>query len=176
MRHSRKGASDEKLTVEKLMGYRCETCGELHDDLPDYGFAWPDYYFGVPEEEREQRISGTADTCRIDEHCFIRGVICVPITAEDKDFGLGVWVSQKPDNFQKYLDNPDSADIGPFFGWLSNRIPFYEEDTLNLQTRAVFQGRGQRPTIELAECEHQLYDDWSNGISLQQVLRMIHDH
>lgn len=157
------------------MAYRCSTCGEEHEGLPDYGFTWPDYYFGVPETERESRIEATTDTCRIDAYCFIRGVILLPVKDSDRDFGIGAWVSQHPDNFQVYLENLESADIGPFFGWLSNRIPFYEDDTLQMKTRAVFQGDGLRPVIELADCDHPLYRDWRDGVDMDQVFEWIHD-
>jgi hypothetical protein len=156
------------------MSYRCTVCGAEHDNLPDYAFTWPDYYFGVPENERQSRTRGTSDTCGIDEYCFIRGVILLPIIGKERSFGIGVWVSQHPANFQTYLDNVGSAEIGPFFGWLSNRIPFYEEDTLQMKTRACFQGGAQRPIIELAECDHALYHEWHGGIQVQRVLQYIH--
>lgn len=110
------------------MAYQCATCGEMHEGIPDVGFEWPDPYFGVPGSERERRIHGTTDTCVIDdENFFIRGVLVIPIRGENTDLGLGVWVSQKRENFEKYLANFDTPDIGPFFGWLCNRIPCYEK-------------------------------------------------
>src|SRR5688572_1647140 len=108
------------------MAYRCATCGEIHDSVPDLAFQWPDPYFGVPEPERKERVRATSDVCAIDdEDFFMRGVILIPILGLSEQFGLGVWVSQKRENFQAYLDNFDTPAIGPFFGWLSStqRIP-----------------------------------------------------
>lgn len=157
------------------MSYRCATCGETHDDLPDLGFRWPDPYFAIPEAERAVRIWGNSDTCAIDdEDFFIRGVILIPIVESSDHFGLGVWVSQKRENFETYLANFDTPDIGPFFGWLSNSIPFYDPDTWALKTRAHFQGRKQRPLIELAPCDHPLYLDYSRGISLERAWSIAH--
>jgi hypothetical protein len=157
------------------VSYQCATCGEIHDDLPDVAFRWPDPYFDVPESERAARTQGTSDTCVIDdEHFFVRGVILVPILGGSDQFGLGVWVSQKRENFQTYLDNFDTPEIGPFFGWLSNRIAFYERDTFLLKTMVHFQGMNQRPLIELQASDHPLYLDYAKGISMDKVWNIIH--
>lgn len=158
------------------MTYRCAICGQIHDDLPDLAFTWPDHYFAIPENERHDRIQGTADICRIDEYCFIRGIILIPVSDYEQDYGIGVWVSQKPENFQTYIDNFDTDAIGPFFGWLSNEIPFYEESTLNLKTRAHFQGNNQRPVIEPAPAEHRLFSDYSQGITLEKAFEYSHSY
>ena len=157
------------------MHYRCQTCGQTHNDLPDLGFRWPDPYFSVPESERAARVKGNVDTCAIDDEAFyIRGVILIPLVGTGEHFGLGVWVSQKRENFRTYLDNYDSAEIGPFFGWLSNSVPFYEPDTWAMKTMAHFQGGKRRPLIELAPCDHPLYVDYSQGVSLDRAWRIAH--
>src|SRR6516225_4092162 len=108
------------------MSYRCSVCGKEHDDLPDIGADKPDQWFGIPEKERKRRVKLTADTCVIDnEDYFIRGVVEIPIHEQEEPFGFGVWVSQKRENFEKYLANFDSDKIGPFFGWLCTRIAYY---------------------------------------------------
>jgi hypothetical protein len=157
------------------MSYHCQVCGEPHNGLPDVGFRWPDPYFDIPESERERRIQSTTDTCVIDskDH-FIRGVILIPVHGESERFGVGVWVSQKPENFRTYLENFDSPDIGPFFGWLSNRIPFYEQDTWTLKTMARFQGANRRPLIDLEPTDHPLYTDYAGGISVDRAWQYVH--
>jgi hypothetical protein len=157
------------------VSYRCATCGKTHDDLPDQSFRFPDPYFGVPDAERAARIKATSDTCSIDDkEFFIRGVILLPIHGKSEQFGLGVWVSQKRENFLTYLDNYESADIGPFFGWLSNSISFYNPDTFALKTKAHFQGARSRPLIEVAPSEHPLYRDYSEGITLDRAWEIVH--
>lgn len=157
------------------MRYRCSVCGESHEDLPDVGTDRPDYWWGVPEEERGRRIRLTADTCVIDdEDFFIRGVIEIPVHGYGRNFGFGVWVSQKRENFFTYLENPDSAEIGPFFGWLSTRISYYGEDTLSLKTMAHFRGGGLRPSIELEPTDHPLAVDQRDGITLAKAWEIVH--
>ncbi len=157
------------------MTYRCSTCGKTHDDLPDFGYRWPDRYFDVPEAERSLRIKATPDACSIDDQdFFIRGVILIPIRDQDDHLGIGVWVSQKRENYQTYLDNFDTAEIGPFFGWLSNRIPFYGPNTWALKTMAHFQGSNQRPLIKLEPIDHPLCRDYSEGITLDRAWSIVH--
>jgi hypothetical protein len=157
------------------MTYQCQTCGAVHEGLPDIGCQWPDPYLGVPESERSKRIWGTSDACVIDnEAFFIRGVILLPIRDTEDQLGLGVWVSQKRENFETYMKNYDTPEIGPFFGWLSNRLSFYERDTWALKTMAHFQGNGQRPLIKLEPCDHQLFSDYSSGITLDRAWELVH--
>jgi hypothetical protein len=123
------------------MAFQCASCGRTHEGLPDVAFRWPDPYFSVPEAERPLRIQGNTHTCIIDDEAFdIRGVILIPIIGSSDHFGLGVWVSQKRENFITYLENYDTSDIGPFFGWLSSSISFYSVDTWAIKTMAHFQG------------------------------------
>jgi hypothetical protein len=157
------------------MPFQCTTCGKTHDGLPDLAFRWPDPYFAVPESERTSRIKGDTDTCIIDEEAFyIRGVVLLPIVKTSEHFGLGVWVSQKRENFLTYLENYNTRDIGPFFGWLSNSIPFYNVDTWAIKTMAHFQGNNQRPLIEPEASDHPLYLDYSRGVTQEHAWKIAH--
>ena len=157
------------------MSYRCSVCGETHEGLPDIGADKPETWWDVPEEEREQRVELTSDTCIIDnEHFFIRGVIHIPVRGQTNDFGFGVWVSQKRENFYTYLENFDSAEIGPFFGWLCTNLACYEQGTLSLKTMAHFRGEGQRPKIEIEPIDHPLAIDQRDGISLERAWEIVH--
>lgn len=157
------------------MSYKCSTCGETHDDLPDIGDDKPYYWYTVPEEERSNRTELTDDTCIIDdEDYFIRGVINIPIHDYDHDFGFGVWVSQKKENFYNYLNNPDSDQIGPFFGWLSTEITYYKESTLSLKTMAYFVDDGSRPSIEVEPSNHPLSIQQQKGITLAEAWEIVH--
>jgi hypothetical protein len=157
------------------LSYHCMTCGKLHDDLPDIGAAKPDHWFEVPEEERDRRTILTSDACIIDgEDHFIRGVIQIRVHEQVQPFGFGVWVSQKKENFLTYVKNFDSAEIGPYFGWLCTRLRYYPQDTLGLKSRAVFQSGNRRPLIELEPTEHPLAVDQRDGISLVKAWEIVH--
>ncbi|HEX8244625.1 MAG TPA: DUF2199 domain-containing protein [Longimicrobium sp.] len=157
------------------MSFHCTICGEQHDELPDVGSDRPDQWWDVPEDERERRIDLTSDVCVIDgEQFFIRGVVEIPVHGHPQSFGFGVWVSQKRENFETYLDNWESSEIGPFFGWLCTRIAYYPEDTLLLKTRAHFRGGGLRPQIELEPTDHPLAVAQREGITVEKALEIVH--
>ncbi len=158
------------------MGYICHLCGELHDGLPALSVDKPDQYWNVADEERDWRITFSPDTCEIDgEHFFIRGNLEIPILASGETLCFGVWVSQKEENFRTYLENFESPDIGPFFGWLCTRIKHYDEEPLLLKTMAYFLGGGLRPAIEVHESEtHQLAIDQREGITLERAWEIAH--
>ncbi len=159
------------------MAYTCSCCGKVHDGLPDLSFERPGYAAEVPEEEMEVRVKINEDLCVVDnEYYFIRGVLRIPVLDHEQDLGFGVWVSQKKENFETYLKNYDTPDIGPFFGWLSNEFRFGGQPTINLKTMAHFQGNGQRPLIELEQSEHALSVAQKNGISLDQAWKIVHDY
>lgn len=157
------------------MKYACSCCGQIHDGLPDLTFDKPGYVNSIPDSEQKQRVRINEDLCVVDEeHYFIRGVIKIPVLDHDEDLGFGVWVSQKKENFEKYLENFDTKDIGPFFGWLSNEFKYGGESTTNLKTMAYFYGNGLRPLIELEESDHPLSLAQRHGISLDEAWRIIH--
>jgi hypothetical protein len=158
------------------MSYRCLVCGEPHKGLPDIGMDKPDYWWRVPEAERERRVVLVGDDACIidDEDFFIRGVIEIPIHRYPESFGFGVWVSQKRENFYTYLDNFNSGEIGPFFGWLSTNITYFAEDTLSLKTMAHFRGGNQRPRIELDATDHALAIAQREGVTLDEAWKIVH--
>lgn len=158
------------------MNYICSICQQEHDELPDIGSDRPDHYWDVDEDERERRIKLTSDTCEIDgEHFFIRGVVQIPIFGDPDGFGFGCWVSLKEENYRTYLQNFDTAEIGPFFGWLCTRIDYYAAETELLKTSVIFRGSGLRPSIKLHQSEeHQLAIDQRKGISKEQAWEIVH--
>ncbi len=161
------------------MSYQCACCGKTHDGLPDIGSAAPFIYYELPEDEREAKTKLTADTCVIENDgevdFFIRGTIELPIHGQNEPFGLGVWVSQKKENFEAYLEDPGTADIGPYFGWLCSELPAFGS-TLSLKTMAHFQGNGLRPTIEVEPTEHPLAVAQQQGISLDKAWEIVHGY
>jgi hypothetical protein len=156
------------------MKFRCPTCGEMHDDLPDIGADKPDNWWSVPEKERAKRIKLTKDNCIIDDDYFIRGVIEIPIHDYPVKFGFGVWVSQKRENFFTYRKNSNTDAIGPFFGWLCTRIAYYHDDTSLLKTMAHFRANNLRPRIEVEPTHHPLAVDQRNGITLDKAWEIAH--
>jgi hypothetical protein len=156
-----------------MAGFRCGTCGKLHDHLPmDIGYRRPEPYFAVPEEERARRIYETDDLCVIDGKTFmIRGVLYLPISGGDQQFGWGVWAVVSEQDFQRYLDAWDhdtEDDVPPFTGRLASAIPGYPgSDQVDLDIR--LQSGGQRPRFTVRSETHPLGVDQRTGITLAKA-------
>ena len=151
----------------------CSICGKEHNEVPHLSMVAPDYWLDRYAEQDDCYLDD--DLCIImDRDYFIRGVIEIPVIGSAHAFGWNIWISQKKDNFLYYKENFTSKEIGPYFGWVSNSIPYYEEETINLQSRAVFRGDGMRPKIELAPVEHEMYRHYRDGITLDEIHNVIH--
>ena len=156
------------------MSYQCPVCGEIHNEPPTLTFRWPDPYAAVPEGERAARVKGNTDTCVIDGGFYVQGTILIPITGTTGHLGIGIWVSQSAENFLTYLDNFNTATIGPFPGLLSNNVPFYNPGTLAMKITAHFQGEKMRPLIRPEPSDHELCVDYAKGVSLDRAWSIAH--
>jgi hypothetical protein len=161
------------------MAFYCKDCDKEHEGLPDLGMDHPDPYLEVPEDEREERTTYSLDRCTVTDedgetHYFIRGVIFIPIKGQENPFGIGVWVSQSEKNFDRYLEDDEDMVDEPTFGWLVNRVGFYEKDTFLLKTRVHFSGGRRRPTIELEPTDHPFAVDQREGITLEKAWKIVH--
>lgn len=160
--------------------WTCSICGASHEGIPlSWGFDEPIYWDWLTEEER---VAGHCDTdlCWFadsdgDLARFVRGTIELPILdpvdLDEDSFIIGVWASLSEANFNRYLDNPDAGadeQREAWFGWLSNRIPVYE-DTLNLRTNVYLRGENLRPLIEVQTSDYPLSRDVHEGVTLRRA-------
>ena len=157
------------------VSYHCDTCGERHEDLPDVGARYPDPYLDVPAAERAARTALTPDSCIVrdedGEHYFVRGVILLAIVGSAEALGIGAWVSQSRQNFERYVANEAKE---PTMGWLVTRIRHYPETTYLLTARLHFGDGVVRPTIELLPSAHPLAQEQHEGISLRHAWEIVH--
>ena len=156
-------------------GFHCSTCGKFHEGLPlDFGARFPEYYFEVPEYEREARIVENEDFCVVDnEFFFIRGCIEIPILDQDDFFIWGVWCSLSEKSFDRVMELAEAEDVEnepPFFGWLNTSLPLevYPE-TLSLKTNVYLRNNNLRPFVEIQPTEHPLAVEQQNGVSIKRV-------
>lgn len=155
--------------------FKCSSCGKYHEGIPlDYDFKFPDYYFTVPPEERDDRIQVNDDLCVVDnEFFFIRGCLEIPIVGEDEVFIWGVWCSLSEKSFNRVLEIWDAENVEnepPFFGWLNSSLPenIYPE-TLGLKTNVYLRNDNQRPLIDVEPTEHPLAIDQEKGITIERI-------
>jgi hypothetical protein len=164
------------MVIPELFSFRCKTCGEIHDGLPDLGFDAPIYYAQIPENGRDERTFLNSDLCSIeDEDFFVRGCLEIPIKGRPEVFVWGVWVSLSKSNFLRYVEIYNASDISgerPFFGWLSNQLPYYP-DTLNLKTMVYVRPHPRRPSIQLEPTDHPLSVHQREGIAVEELIEII---
>jgi hypothetical protein len=159
--------------------WTCPCCGLNHGGVFDLACGEPAYWQGSADKSpnsavRTSRNVLTEDFCVLDgEHFFVRCVLELPIAGQpNASFGYGVWSSLSKKNFDLYLETFDSdgqSDLGPWFGWFSNRLKGYP-DTLGLKCQVHPQGDGQRPLVELEPTDHPLAVEQRNGISFDRLL------
>jgi hypothetical protein len=161
--------------------WACASCGETHVGLFDLGCAKPDFWQSSEQPLANSAIVGskhclTEDFCILDnEHYFVRCLLRLPLVGSPGEyFGLGVWSTLAPKNFDKYastFDRGEQEDLGPWFGWLSNRLKGYP-DTLSLKCQVHPQPGRQRPLLELKPTEHPLARESLQGITYERLLEI----
>lgn len=156
--------------------YRCTTCGETHEGIPDLAFDAPHQYASLSEEQRRTIGELTSDTCVIaGEDFFVRGCLEIPIHGRSDPFAWGVWVSLSAKSYARYLelfDDRERVAGPPFFGWLCNNVPEYPA-TANLKTDVHVRPYPQRPAIVLQPTHHPLAIDQRDGISIERLCEII---
>ena len=158
--------------------WQCTACGERHQGLFDLGCAKPDFWQGSEVYQPNSAAQNSAnclteDFCVLDDtHYFVRCVLRLRLVGLPGEyFAFGVWSSLSKKNFEKYMETFDSGqqeDLGPWFGWVSNRLKGYP-DTLKLKCMVHPQAARQRPWIELEAGEHPLAIDSTRGITFGQA-------
>lgn len=137
-----------------------------------FGYDAPDYYYSIPESERNKRCELTSDLCSVgNEHFYIRGRLEIPVIGGNEPFAWLVWSSLSQKNFslaQKDWNRRGRENEPPAMGWFSNSLRCYP-DTLNLKVKVWTRPVGQRPFFELEPTDHPLAVEQRNGISIGRV-------
>lgn len=151
----------------------CDICGQEHQVLPmDIEAPYPADYYGVPPQEREERIFFTPDVCIIDNKVFIlRGVLPLPVIGLEQDFRWGIWAIVEESEFARYVKQGDMTDVTnelPFPGVLSGGVPGLRETDLATVAVHVRPG-GKRPLFQAVEKDSLLWTMQNEGVPLQYV-------
>lgn len=157
--------------------FKCDCCGTEYSEIPMcFGSEFPDYYYSISPNEIESRVELEKSLCVVDkEHFFHRGRITIPIVDFKDDLYFDIWTSVSPENFEIRMncwENPNRKEFGPYFGWVQNQIPTYE-NTINIKSIAIEQGIDIIPEIEITEENHQLATDQQNGITYKKAMEII---
>lgn len=160
----------------------CTCCGKRKRGVPDYGFAAPIHHDWAEAGAPDCRVLGkTDDFCVMEieghRHFFIRCVLRLPVAGTDADFGFGVWSTLSEANYRRYaetFDDEDQSSIGPMFGYLANRLPFYP-DPLNLRLDVLPRDGRQRPLLRIRDehAGHPLHTDQVGGLDAERLAALL---
>lgn len=159
----------------------CNACGETHQGLTDLACDMPAQWPGTEDKASNSALdlSGnflSEDFCVLEgQHFFVRAVLELPIRGSGGQlFGLGAWATLSRKNFTRYIqafDSGEQDELGPWFGWFSNRLEGYP-DTLNLKCQVHPVSGRQRPRISLEPTPHPLAVDQQSGITFDRLLEI----
>jgi hypothetical protein len=158
---------------------RCPKCGKEHDLWEsEVGFDLPDEVFALPRPARQERAKSTTDLCVLDERCFIRVVLLVPVRGEGRDFGWGVWVEVSQADYSRYKqlwDSPDQRHEPRFAGHLANALPACGA-ALGLRLWVHLESAAERPSVTIAEDAHPLAQDQREGVHPERALEWLSEY
>ena len=160
--------------------WTCARCGEEHDGLVHLAAFAPDPWTGdeAYEDNADLRLRGdflSEDFCVMDgKYFFVRGVLEIPVQGVADTFGFGCWSTLSRGNFDRYLcgfDDGDYPDMGPWGGWLSNRV----SDYVGTEPEALWvypQLDRIRPRFRIQNPSHPLAIDQAKGITPERALEL----
>ena len=168
------------LDLLKGASWTCAQCGGNHRGMFDLAANTPYHWKGEEAHEPNSALRRDGDFLSEDfcvlggDHFFVRCVFEIPVHGMADKFGLGVWSTLSRANFDKYVDGFDSgefADMGPWTGWFSSSFkPF--AGSINEPCWVHPQPGRQRPTISLANSDHELAIAQDEGITADRLLEI----
>ncbi len=154
--------------------YKCSSCNEMHEGLPDVTFGRPDAYDILSEEERIERALLNDDFCIIDgNRYFLRCIAEAPIQGFSERFGWGLWCEVPWTGFKKvweaysYEDAPQEFEIS---GHIANRLQHYP-DTLGISCQVKLLDDDMRPHAIITDLDHLLGQHQAEGLTLDEAVR-----
>ena len=158
--------------------YICKNCGQEHDDWPALAYSSPTFYNDLSDTDKESIAELSSDFCVIKHpdqtDRFIRCSLTQKVNDHCEELQYGLWVSLSEKSFQDYADNFNNDNHETkYFGWLSNKLPDYE-DTTKIPTTVFTKTGNNRPEIIPHEdFDHQFVKDYYNGITKKEAERRI---
>jgi hypothetical protein len=159
------------------MSWKCNICGQEHEDVPlCFGIEAP-WRALVPENEFDKRVEITPDQCVVDKQTFfVRGHIEIPIHDVAEPLAFSVWSSLSEQSFvhmSERWESPDRASDPPYFGWLCSPIAVYPS-TLHLELSVQSRPPGLTPLFTTELTDHPLAIDQHKGVSITRWHELAH--
>jgi len=162
------------------MSFKCEICGQTHDEWPALTFDAPLSYNELTQKEKNTIAELTTDFCTIEHESqtdrFIRCTLTQKVNSHPESLDYGIWVSLSEKSFNDYWENFDSENYETsYFGYLCNEIPGYPS-TLNIYTNVFTQKGTRRPiVVPHRTFVHPFVTDYYDGITVAEAEKRIHE-
>ena len=160
------------------MKYKCNCCGQEHDEWPALTFSSPTAYNQLTEEEKNELGKLSNDFCVItypdQTDRFIRCTLTQKVTDHCDNLDYGIWVSLSEKSYQDYYDNYNNDNhVTEYFGWLCSSISEYDK-TLSIPTTVKTRTGNNLPeVIPHQNLDHPFVKDYYNGITKEEAERRI---
>ena len=150
----------------------CNSCDQLHEGVPTFGFDSPAIVEWMPHDQRGERVELGSDDCVVDGKRFlVRGCIEISVVGEEDPFIWGVWIDISASDFEKWsqaFDLTKRERFGPFAGYLGSVLPCYP-NTFNHHVVMHLRDKGTRPFIEVSKSRHPLHLEQCSGMTHERL-------
>jgi hypothetical protein len=158
---------------EAKFRYKCASCDQIHEGLPDITFEMPDVCHDIGPKKRIEQVLLTSDFCILNgRHYFVRCVMEAPVHGFAQRFGWGVWCSVDWKTYKLCWDRfeeDDNTELLPLAGKLANNLRHYS-DTLGRCCTIYLQNDRMRPLAFLENQDHPLAIHQREGMSLEEAI------
>ncbi|OWK74487.1 hypothetical protein CBW16_03505 [Flavobacteriaceae bacterium JJC] len=159
--------------------FKCSICGEIHTEYPSLTFAYPNSYYWLSEEQKQNAVFIDSDFCTIEypdrtDH-FIRVLLKQKIAKTSLYLEYVLWVSLSEESYEDYLFNFGNENHETlYFGWLSNALPDYKFEK-GIPVDVKTKKENLRPEIyPQLEVDHPFVHDFYHGITKEEAEKRIH--
>lgn len=161
--------------------FKCEICGEIHEDYTVLTYPCHDSYYWLSEEEKKKfNASLESDFCTIEypdqTDRFIRVVLKQKIIDSELTLDYGLWVSLSEKSYDDYFSNfKNENHENQYFGWLDSIIPEYNFSE-RIPTNVYTKLGNERPEIfPHSDFYHPFVKDYYQGITKEEAEKRIHN-
>jgi hypothetical protein len=158
---------------EARFRYKCSSCDQVHEGLPDITFEMPDACHDLGTRRRAEQMLLTSDFCILEgKQYFVRCVMEAPVHGFSQRFGWGVWCKLDWKNYKLCWDRfeqSDNNDMMPLSGTLANNLRHYP-DTLGRSCTIQLQNDRVRPLAFIDKPDHLLTIHQRDGMTLEEAI------
>ena len=148
----------------------CDCCGkEIPPESIEPRYHLPDMVFERLKEGTTVGDIITKEAIDFKDHCYIRGLMAVPVCGRADPMQIGIWVEVDQDDLYAYISSMESFRRQQFKGRLANVIPNYPE-LREVEVVLLDHSTTTRPSVTIKEEDSPLGQLQRVGIKEHDVI------